>query len=1325
MSSISFQNLVTRVSTENAIRRVALIDPNKFSKSVLQISDQQSRDKNYEKGIEYIRTYLASLQAKLNTLIEELNGLYELMLTDALYKVADTKDTAKLLNKLPNAVNTTATAACNPYLDVSNLDITPYNTYIRNNQYNPLFGSRSLDLSNYSDLTKTNNTSTARSYYVTGDQAHHELSSAFSTINYLWLWDLDRINSSYATTKDSYTDHSGILHVPEYHPAASSTTSGVTVDSDMNITGAENLSAADRLKYSEKLQANLTSLQPNRSVFFPKDELSLEDNTETLLRVTGEEYDPFAGWDLSYDHVNKGRPSMPAQYQGINQWGLDVAEDNTFSGTQNGHSFHFGNIRDVTYNEYYVQNTLDDRLDTNYGVHSTYRFDPILIDENFDGGMPAGWTQSGNNYWNVVNYGAAGFNDNIRDGSAPSRTSAQYGNTLFYGDSDGYGFAGNPTSGAGGSRLTSASFDLTGIDPADTEFYFKTSWYTETVDPFPGTGYDQKNIVISNNGTPVSTIDMNQGAGSGDDIAFGAWQIKTNSAPIPTGTNVQVGFGFANNDGLYNGSNSSAGAGRGPNNERGWNIDDVFLKTKAWSRGAMVTPPLDFTYLETAYLEFFDKSQTDQIKDLKQIYITTDPGASSDVNDLNNWTLIKDLTTDGDHTDWKKQLVELPCVAGKDNVRIKFIFNTQDGKNNNFKGWNLDDIRIFGGKPKRTDFYYYRQNIDQDFVSNPNAPYNMPELSTGYDTNMSRPNISFDTRRTNIDGKYNNTDGRTQIYNSDFPMFSNTVLSYVEQDPGIYNKEKRAANVSWAGIGDSYPVGVYKRNGTIDSYPGSPFFYDELGRAFTSDKLNLNGDLYLDDAASINLAGKITPLPSAKDIDTGDSGWVNLANSGAGWWFPHVAGTRFEQAGSYRNMAIWGKKTVYVNSPVTSNQTITVNSNNSSGYLYVNGKVVNNIDPITNKPIPVVNGTMTYSVPASYFSQGFNTVSFKAQTDSGAGSEGITISGSINGTNISTDNTWAVKVSPTGYGPTDDLRQSEIYDLNKTEVKQKHAFDLNFINQDSNGVGILSKIESIESVITGEPLVQTYVTTTYSTSTPSPDGALVTQLSSGFINGVRQTGTGQAINLGNTAVADLNYMTDIDGKALVNVFIENSENTTNDATVLFKVNYYDDEDRDGIIDSALKTKYIGLKDLRNNSALNVDSNNNATNNPAFAAAYSSVLDRYSMSGNEIYTDTEAATNAGVTHQLYDNYLAIGKGRSGGAESKTGNENKLTAKLKQIIDSSEWQEFLKFGLLDNIYLAASVSDNRGDQIIGKLILDWDWRRRRVEVKQGAFSSLFKA
>lgn len=285
MPSINSQSLFNTVTSELTLRKMQDINPNKFTSSVLQMSDQQSRDKNYEKSLEWLRTYVTSLQAKLNSAIEELNSIYETMMTETLYRRADTKDTAKLLNPLA-MVNSSACPAAG---SANALDITPYSNNIYNNQYNPLFGSRALDLENYYNLSINQDKSIARSYYENAGNTHHEFgASAFGTLQYLWMWDLDRINASYATTKDSYFKD-GVLYVAPGDPRL--LTGIASVDPNLTLVGGS----------ANSLQINETALQPNRKVFLPEEEKDVSRETN-LLRVTVEEKNPLAGWIRNYDH---------------------------------------------------------------------------------------------------------------------------------------------------------------------------------------------------------------------------------------------------------------------------------------------------------------------------------------------------------------------------------------------------------------------------------------------------------------------------------------------------------------------------------------------------------------------------------------------------------------------------------------------------------------------------------------------------------------------------------------------------------------------------------------------------------------------------------------------------------------------------------------------------------------------------------------------------------------------------------------------------------------------------------------------------------------
>ncbi|MFN4152316.1 MAG: hypothetical protein ACK4IX_15355, partial [Candidatus Sericytochromatia bacterium] len=395
------QSLFSSVTTEFAVRKVQAIDPKRFNQTLFQMSDQQSRDKSYEKGLEYLRTYIASLQAKANSLIEELNAIYENMLSDTLFRRADTRDTAQLLNRLPNADQDSCSALANTY-NPKDLEITPYDQNVRFYSYNPLFGSRALDMQNYYNLSGNTDTSIARAYYESTDGSlHHELgASAFSTLSYLWMWDLDRINATYATTKDSYIDESGVLHVRpgDARVTQAALNAGIIVeDPTLAIAGGGD---------PNKLQVNVTALQPNRQVFFPDDSSSISQ--VDLLKTTVEEAQPLAGWITLSDFsgsqyrldtnasggtatqqtLNPNASNLSAYWQDLMQWGVDDTDmilNNPFppgnppplytedtAGYNSRHSFQFGNTKVVTYGG------------VTYAPHSNYIFEPEVINETFD-----------------------------------------------------------------------------------------------------------------------------------------------------------------------------------------------------------------------------------------------------------------------------------------------------------------------------------------------------------------------------------------------------------------------------------------------------------------------------------------------------------------------------------------------------------------------------------------------------------------------------------------------------------------------------------------------------------------------------------------------------------------------------------------------------------------------------------------------------------------------------------------------------------------------------------------------------------------------------
>lgn len=1001
MPSITSQNLFSRVTTDVLMRKVERIDPTKYQKSILQVSDQQARDKEYEKSIIYLRTYIASLQAKLNTVVEELNNSYDTMLSEMLYKKADSKDTSKILNKVANATLTDSCSNTSEY-NLRDLEITPYDKNVRFYKYNSLFASKGLDLSNYYDYGQTNNTSIARAYYEKSDPAasspstYHELgASVFGTLDYLWKWDLDRVNATYATTKDIFIDADGNLHVPPNDPRLGS--AGVVADESLSIIGiGANITA-------NTLQVNVTDLQPNRGVFLPGEEKAVEQ--VEVLKTTGEEKNPLANWITTYegsgsqyisnsanyirnnytpDTINPNAAGLLPEWEGINQWGVDdtppilnnalqdgmpfvgtpeatgagyiggagyvptsatnpipQAEYSTTStaGYQSGRSIHFGNIRPTTYN------------DIVYAAHSTYYFRPDMINEHFNGDVgntgssltntnDPGWLVTGNtgliksntSYDTGLPYDTApipgyvnggsvsplprnvldmSYSNTASNGSVEVKTATfnlsefedvnikakQYYNVSPYGskmiadivDFVDYGDH-DLDLGQIEQSLPSVQLVLNETGTGSNVFQSSLSAQTSTLtfrgydhDPLTGV-YLTKPKPITNNqftdinfnialGTANMGLDfqMNEQPNRAGQIVnyftpgniygdptfypagtvLGSWpgsgQLANLNAAVgahgwgwvianPAGVAVagemteQVDFrrGFEAYDtgttitrpygsgpitldgagsqastwphpmpgilvdpsypGLYTPPASGNNAYRATNDAATatrWQIDDIQMNALGFSRGEMISPPLDLSKMESGTLEFMDRIETSDDKiEHKEIYYSFDYNENTPSSAT--WIKLRDKN-EVNSQDWTKNTLDIPCSGGKDNVRVKFVFDTRKNtkarsnglnnfaKNTDQDGWNLDNIRVYGTKVNPSDFIYYRQELDSEFVTGMGPrDVNMTNVNTGFVA----PWTNF-TQTVTPNGTLTNVPSAVTQTSSDSLVFSNTPISTV------------------------------------------------------------------------------------------------------------------------------------------------------------------------------------------------------------------------------------------------------------------------------------------------------------------------------------------------------------------------------------------------------------------------------------------------------------------------------------------------------------------------------------------------------------------
>jgi len=896
---------------------------------------------------------------------------------------------------------------------------------------------------------------------------------------------------------------------------------------------------------------------------------------------------------------------------------------------------------------------------------------------------------------------------------------------------------------------------------------------------------------------------------------------------------------------------------------RGWNVDDIEVVARGRSRGELISPKIDLSQYQNAVLEFDSRfiSQTrdrtgtapkPDTNDKISVYYSTDGGQT--------WNLINDSNKSGSEKDesnnnimpnhfyrdnsepsqsteyWTTVKYDLPCVAGSSDVRVKFVFEC-DEDNNEGQGWNVDNVKVYGKKNAATDFYAYKQEINSKFVTD---GVNQSEVF-----NKNRPNISFDPRGTNIKGRFDEgINSRIEITNTDFPAFSNTLLTYVEQDAAVYNANKVSSYAVWDAPATPTAVAVLDSsapNGLrVETTKNVKFYKDSLGRLINSD-----GQMYIDRAMAINLGLVKDVIPTKQHVNNKLTGWVNYDPNVKG--MTYVDDTCFEEGTSvpggentYEFMTTFIKKTIGLTaSEASGNKTLQVKVKGGDAFLYVNGEQI-------TQPTPTISGEYkiyNYTIPSGKLKEGFNTIML--QQSYGQGADGIEISSSdiphINNANSNKlDETWAVRMYEGGFkgrdasstppsyfamgqNPSTGLFSQELYDAEKVEYfgqeqEELKSLVLNFKNTDGKGVGILSEIHEIELVSTGEPTIQSFETKEFTTSTINDNGPLYAVLNYGYIDGKQVMGDDpRAFNV--AYKEHLNFTTDTDGFASITLSAKGGNSMVNDATVLLKVHYFDDEDQDGVIDiddnkdgilsdaeisygisnGKRKTKYIGAEDRRDTSyytsptvgysgteesslatgvynrfeivgeiklyaPVSAGSNTITLTTPTGGTTPNSkdkflpgdkvklgnqTLTVLSATGNNLtFTQnidsnfsagTIAYTNSytGISNKklrtdvdpdyafkVYNNLVTASKGRSGGSTIEE-NKNKLTEKIKAILDSQEYQEVLKYGLLDNVIIAATTNSSRGDQIVGKIILDWDWRKRRVKVTQGAFSAVYKS
>lgn len=199
MTSIYSGQLYRGFVSDRNVSRLENYDVNRFQRTIAQQASQGQREKSLREGLEYHQAIMADLQTKLTELTEKLNNLYNRYMQNqvaflkpkSVYPATSTQNAVAGLPRVddPAYGNTSGYPA-------GASGILPFDDYdkIRNYSYNPFFGSKAIDQSD-----KTVNRTFWEEPGKTDEQAYRENGAFWSTISYLWGWDLDRINATYVT----------------------------------------------------------------------------------------------------------------------------------------------------------------------------------------------------------------------------------------------------------------------------------------------------------------------------------------------------------------------------------------------------------------------------------------------------------------------------------------------------------------------------------------------------------------------------------------------------------------------------------------------------------------------------------------------------------------------------------------------------------------------------------------------------------------------------------------------------------------------------------------------------------------------------------------------------------------------------------------------------------------------------------------------------------------------------------------------------------------------------------------------------------------------
>jgi hypothetical protein len=180
--------------------------------------------------------------------------------------------------------------------------------------------------------------------------------------------------------------------------------------------------------------------------------------------------------------------------------------------------------------------------------------------------------------------------------------------------------------------------------------------------------------------------------------------------------------------------------------------------------GNLTSIPIDLSSVDNAYLEFYHWKQVEQSSffDFSYVYLTTD-----------NIIWYKLYLDSYNVAPWEKLTLNISSFCGNSSVRIRFYFDSVDGSFNYYRGWLVDDVRIY-------------TELLQDYTMIPGSNYDWIDATGGTELLLSDDGYSTQGLPFSF-SFYNNT------YNTIY-LGANGYLSFTDSSPSDYSNDPIPSN---------------------------------------------------------------------------------------------------------------------------------------------------------------------------------------------------------------------------------------------------------------------------------------------------------------------------------------------------------------------------------------------------------------------------------------------------------------------------------------------------------------------------------------------------